>query len=427
MFNTTAILEFFGFDGKEETLRSTINENFYKSNFTYNTDFDLSNQYLSIHEDFSNLKQQPPTDEVHARSSVADAILYKVFVCLSAVLLAVTLPFSLIFCLKFVASYETLVVLRLGRTHKVHESGSILVLPFIDKVHRIDVRPKNVELPELSVITADKGIVSVKVVVCYQVTNPFALVCTIKDKDDVVKEVAQTTLHNKITKSTVADITHPRSLDRIMEQVNGDLKEFVNDTGITLTDVKVLNAKVVKPGDNNTFNTFTQIMKSDAGKHMFGMIGEVMKEALGHDILGMATKNAAQPNATTINIPQAGPSAKHTVFNEIINKISLCCDSILVSKVGKRYRIHCDCGGYVETADLNLSEGTGSVSTNPNQDFNPNVTFSLSIKVLNDLINGDMSPWSAYLNGHVKLEGSVDDAMSLKHLSERARALKLKQ
>ncbi|CAD5226709.1 unnamed protein product [Bursaphelenchus xylophilus] len=426
MLNRTALLEFFGFDAKEETLRTTINENFYKSNFTYNTDFDLSNQYLSIEDDFSNLKQKPLGSR--PRSSIGEALVNNLLVLFSSLLLIITLPFSLVFCLKFCASYEKIVVLRLGLPHKIHGNGGLLVLPFIDKVHCIDVRTKNVELPELNVITADKGIISIKVVVFYQVSDPLALVCTLKDKDDAIKDIAQTTLHNKVSKSTVADIANSRSLDRILEYVNDTLKKFVVDTGIVMSDLKVLDAKVVKEPDNTTLNTFHQIMKSDAGKQMFGMIGEAVKETLGQDLL-----SGFQPqpplndtfNMTPQCLPKAGPSNTNPGFNRIISKISMCCDSSLVSKVGRRYRIVCDCSGSVEIAELDLCHGAGSISVNASQHFNPHVTISLALQTLNDLITGDLSPLTAYLNGSVKIEGCMEDVITLKFLSEKARDLKL--
>jgi putative sterol carrier protein len=53
------------------------------------------------------------------------------------------------------------------------------------------------------------------------------------------------------------------------------------------------------------------------------------------------------------------------------------------------------------------------------------VTFSLTYGTLLSLIRGQISPVSAYLNGNVRITGSVEDAMALNHLAARAKELKL--
>ena len=65
-------------------------------------------------------------------------------------------------------------------------------------------------------------------------------------------------------------------------------------------------------------------------------------------------------------------------------------------------------------------------ATNPQRQSPADVTFTLSYSTLISLIQGEVSPVSAYLNGQVKIAGSIEDAMSLNHLAARAKELNLK-
>jgi putative sterol carrier protein len=64
----------------------------------------------------------------------------------------------------------------------------------------------------------------------------------------------------------------------------------------------------------------------------------------------------------------------------------------------------------------------------PNPQMQPpsDVTFSLSYATLISLIKSEISPVSAYLNGAVKISGSIEDAMALNHLAARAKELNLR-
>lgn len=115
----------------------------------------------------------------------------------------------------------------------------------------------------------------------------------------------------------------------------------------------------------------------------------------------------------------------------LIQKLRVCCNEQLVSKVRKYYRIKCvqnftDSEVY-EELDLNLIDGSGWCDWTQNvgnSARSPDVVFTLQKKTLFDIINGSISPMSAYINGLVSINGSMSDTMGLKYLSERAKELR---
>ena len=119
---------------------------------------------------------------------------------ISMILVLVTLPFSLCYCVKVVQEYERAVIFRLGRLKKGGASGPGLffILPCIDKYSCVDLRTVSYEVPPQEMLSRDSVTVSVDAVCFYkvsslhhhhhlnhlndlndQVSNPLAAVCNV--------------------------------------------------------------------------------------------------------------------------------------------------------------------------------------------------------------------------------------------------------
>ena len=118
---------------------------------------------------------------------------------ISIILVLVTLPFSLCYCVKVVQEYERAVIFRLGRLKKGGASGPGLffILPCIDKYSCVDLRTVSYEVPPQEMLSRDSVTVSVDAVCFYKVisfsslssiisimisskvSNPLAAVCNV--------------------------------------------------------------------------------------------------------------------------------------------------------------------------------------------------------------------------------------------------------
>ena len=97
---------------------------------------------------------------------------------ISIILVLVTLPFSLCYCVKVVQEYERAVIFRLGRLKKGRASGPGLffILPCIDKYSCVDLRTVSYEVPPQEMLSRDSVTVSVDAVCFYKVTTECFLV-----------------------------------------------------------------------------------------------------------------------------------------------------------------------------------------------------------------------------------------------------------
>ena len=97
---------------------------------------------------------------------------------------------------RIVAEYERGVIFRLGRVHarNLKGPGLRLLIPFIDKMYRVDLRTVTLDVPPQEVITKDNVTIKVNAVVYFNVMNPVDAVIKIMNHHVATSLYAQTTL-----------------------------------------------------------------------------------------------------------------------------------------------------------------------------------------------------------------------------------------
>jgi regulator of protease activity HflC (stomatin/prohibitin superfamily) len=124
---------------------------------------------------------------------------------------------------KIIRPWERGLVERLGKYHATSEPGLRLILPFIDRMVRVDMRERVVDVLPQEVITSDNVIVSVDAVVFYEATDPQRLVYNVVDFYTAVTKLAQTNLRNVIGDMQLDDALTSR------DTINTKLREILDD------------------------------------------------------------------------------------------------------------------------------------------------------------------------------------------------------
>ncbi|MDP8217953.1 MAG: SPFH domain-containing protein [Candidatus Theseobacter exili] len=99
---------------------------------------------------------------------------------------------------KIVHPSEKGVIERIGKFHRIADSGLAIIFPLIDSLRKIDIREQVVDVPPQGVITKDNVVVEVDAVVYYEVTDPYKYVYNIANYYIAVTKLAQTNLRNVI-------------------------------------------------------------------------------------------------------------------------------------------------------------------------------------------------------------------------------------
>ncbi|KAI1733019.1 SPFH domain / band 7 family domain-containing protein [Ditylenchus destructor] len=393
----------------------------YDSTYTYNTERQFRQNF---NFDASDSQKPLEEDEPNQNGALTSYIVEPIFVVLSALLVFFTLPVSLFFTIKFVSSFERLIIMRLGKTRKVHGPGTVFVLPCIDKATKIDVRVSSFEIPTLHVITADRGVVELSAVVFSQIIDPLAAFCGVQNREQTMRSLAYNIIYNNLVKRMIYDLTNPTSLGNLLVQCQEQINNFCKDLGIESTKITVTQVKVMKQGENQAVGLFNTLLKSDMGSQLMNHFAPQLSAYLAD-----SNKDGTnQSNPVKVPSKDQGFSTLDPDLETLIVKINRCCDSCLVEKVRKYYRIRCidSTSGPVEL-DIDLSEyhgWCGWTTEERRQSKKVDVHFTLQKETILSLVNGDLSAMSAYINGQISIEGSVTDAVPLKYLADRAKELK---
>ena len=114
------------------------------------------------------------------------------------VVAAILLLVLLIASLRVVREYERLVVFRLGRLRGPLGPGLVLLLPYLDRSVRIDLRVVTLTIPPQEVITRDNVTARVNAVVMFQVADPVKSVMAVENHAVATSQYAQTTLRSVV-------------------------------------------------------------------------------------------------------------------------------------------------------------------------------------------------------------------------------------
>ena len=102
----------------------------------------------------------------------------------------------LLSAIKIVQEYERGVVFRLGRLAGVRGPGLILLIPFIERMVKVDLRTVTMDVPAQEVITRDNVTIRVNAVAYFRVIDPQAAVVNVADFIRATSQIAQTTLRS---------------------------------------------------------------------------------------------------------------------------------------------------------------------------------------------------------------------------------------
>ncbi|MEU3143136.1 MULTISPECIES: slipin family protein [unclassified Streptomyces] len=128
---------------------------------------------------------------------------------------------------RVVKQYERGVVFRLGRLHgEARRPGFTLIVPFVDRLHKVNLQIVTMPVPAQEGITRDNVTVRVDAVVYFKVVNAPAALVNVEDYRFAVSQMAQTSLRSIIGKSDLDDLLSNR------EKLNQGLELMIDSPAV---------------------------------------------------------------------------------------------------------------------------------------------------------------------------------------------------
>ena len=138
---------------------------------------------------------------------------------------------------KIVPEYERGIIFRLGRVQGARGPGLFFIIPFIDRMTKIDLRTITLDVPSQDAITADNVTVRVNAVIYFRVIDPVKAVIQIEDYQRATWQIGQTSLRNVIGQSEIDQLLQER--ERINERLQQIIDETTEPWGVKVTIVEI--------------------------------------------------------------------------------------------------------------------------------------------------------------------------------------------
>jgi len=193
-------------------------------------------------------------------------------------LIALAIVIVLIFILvanslRIIRPYEKGLVERLGKFNREIGPGLNVIVPFIERVLKLDLREMVIDVPPQEVITKDNVIVTVDAVIYYQVTEAFRVIYNVGNFEIAAIKLAQTNLRN---------VTGELELDQTLtsrERINTKLREVLDEAtdkwGVKVTRVEI---KKIDP-PNDIMEAMSRQMKAERTKRASILEAEGYKQS----------------------------------------------------------------------------------------------------------------------------------------------------
>lgn len=156
--------------------------------------------------------------------------------CIFFLLLIAFLVF-LVNAIRIVPEYQRLVVFRLGRCIGSRGPGLVLLIPFIDRAVRVDLREQVREIPHQTSITKDNAPISIDFVWYYKVLDPAQSVLQVSNFEAAAQYMATTTLRAVIGGIPLDDVLSQR--EHINQTLRVKLDEVTERWGVKVTNVEI--------------------------------------------------------------------------------------------------------------------------------------------------------------------------------------------
>lgn len=151
--------------------------------------------------------------------------------------------------IRIVKEYERAVIFRLGKVLEGAKGpGLFLLIPYIDRMQKVDMRTITLDVPSQEAITQDNVTVRVNAVVYFRVIDPVRSVVDVEDYRKATWQIAQTSLRNVIGQSSLDKILQDR--EEINDHLQGIIDEATEPWGVKVSIVEIkdveLNSQMIR-------------------------------------------------------------------------------------------------------------------------------------------------------------------------------------
>jgi len=138
---------------------------------------------------------------------------------------------------KILQEYERGVIFFLGRFQTVKGPGLIILIPFLQRMVKVDLRVIVLDVPTQDVISRDNVSVRVNAVIYFRIVDPEKAIVRVADVFEATSQLSQTTLRSVLGQHDLDDMLAER--DQLNEDIQGILDQRTDNWGIKVANVEI--------------------------------------------------------------------------------------------------------------------------------------------------------------------------------------------
>jgi regulator of protease activity HflC (stomatin/prohibitin superfamily) len=205
--------------------------------------------------------------------------------------------------IRQVNQYERGIVLLFGKYQKTWNPGWHIIIPIVQRMIKIDIRVKAVDVPDQEAITKDNIPVRINAVIYFKVLNAEKAVLEVEDFFYAVSQLAQTTMRNAVGEVTLDELLANK------QEISGKIKETVDKA----SDPWGIDVQSVELKD---------IILPDSLKRTIAKVAEAEREKRAVIINSEGEVAASENMAKAAQTLSSQPGALHLRTLQSINDLS---------------------------------------------------------------------------------------------------------
>jgi regulator of protease activity HflC (stomatin/prohibitin superfamily) len=226
----------------------------------------------------------------------------------------ILLLFVLLAAVRVVQEYERGVIFRLGRLVGAKGPGLFFIIPFIDRMVKVDLRVVTLDIPAQEAITKDNVTVRVNAVAYFRVLDPNRAIVQVEDFRRATFQIAQTSLRSVLGQSDLDDLLTRR--DEINQRLQQIIDEQTEPWGIKVSIVEVKDVEL-----------------PDTMKRAMARQAEAEREKRAKVIHAEGEFQAAQRLTDAASVIASQPAALQLRYLQTLNEIALEKNSTIIFPV----------------------------------------------------------------------------------------------
>ncbi|MDR1788379.1 MAG: slipin family protein [Treponema sp.] len=161
-----------------------------------------------------------------------------------ALAVSLLLPLSLLLMSAHRAlEWERVVVLRMGKFHRVRGPGLFFIIPFIDRAAQvIDIRIRVTDFSAQETLTRDSVTCTVDALCFWLVWDPQKAVLEVQDYEDAVILASKTALRSAVSSSDLS--TFLERGDLIEKQIQAEVDKKTTEWGVTVQYIEITDIQI---------------------------------------------------------------------------------------------------------------------------------------------------------------------------------------